>query len=235
VPIADLARRLLDEPRWVETRWMLLTERAHVLGLSGDRRRFVALCTERPLLAVVGRPEHAFIAEAAARAPRRAELLAAEEDGDHVAGALGGWTRTTAVIHGWPLGAPVPEAPPGARARLLEPAEIATLTHVPRRLREEIVAAARYAPVAGAFAGGAPVAFCHASGVTETLWDVSIETLEGFRRRGLGTLAWRRLAAHYAEQGKAPVWGAAVDNAPSLAMAARLGFVARGRLALFER
>jgi hypothetical protein len=235
VPLADLARVLPDEPRWVETRWMLLEDRATVTGLTGDRRHFVASCTQRALLAIVGRPDHAFISGSAARAPRHAEALAAVEHGDHAAAALPGWKRTLAHIFRWPDARPVPGAPDARDARLLTPAEVGGLGHVPRPLRGELVAAAEYSPVAGAFTGGAPVAFCYASGITESLWDVSVDTLEAFRRRGLATLAFRCLAALMGQRGKWPVWGALDWNVPSLALAAKLGFRPSGRLAYFDR
>ncbi len=233
--LADLARALPDEPRWVETRWMLRERRATVAGLTGDRRHFVASCTQRPLIAIVGRPDHPFIAGAAQRAPREAEALAADEHGDYAARALDGWRRVVAHIFGWPDALPVPVAPDPGEARLLGPAEVAALQHVPRVLHEELVGAVEYSPVAGAFAGGAPVAFCYASGITETLWDVSVDTLEAFRRRGLAQRAFRCLAATMRGRGKWPVWGALEWNAPSLALAATLGFRPSGRLAYFDR
>ncbi len=214
---------------------MLRENRATVIGLTADRCHFVARCTQRGLIAVVGRPDPAFIAGVARRAPPDAEVLAADEHGDHVAGALTGWRRTVAHIFGWPDAWPLPESPDVREARLLEPAEVAGLRHVPRALREELLGAVGYSPVAGAFAGGAPVAFCYATGITETLWDVSIDTLEAYRRRGLAQLAFRCLAAVMGQRGQRPVWGALDGNAASLALAARLGFRPSGRLAFFDR
>ncbi len=235
MPLAHLARTLLDEPRWVETRAMLLDGTASVTGLSGDRRRFVASSAVWPLVAVVGRVEAPFITTAAAAAPRTATVLAAFEDGDHVAAALPGWRRVGATIHAWPAGAPLPDRPAPSQARVLEPADVGALGHLPKALRHELATAAAYSPIAGAFTGGAPVAFCYATAITETLWDISIDTLDGFRRRGLAGLAVRCLAAVLGERGKWPVWGAADDNPASLAAATRLGFVPAGRLALFTR
>lgn len=235
MPLADLANVLLDEPRWVETRWMLLEERSVVTGLSGDRRNFVATCTQRPLMVVVGKPEPAFIEDAAAGVTGPLVVLAAAEHGDHAAAALPRLPRTTAHIFGWPGWLPLPAAPDQSAARLLTRADLGQLGHVPRELREEIIAAAEYSPVSAAFAGGAPVAFCYACGITETLWDVSIDTLDGFRRRGCAMRAWQALAAWFGERHVWPAWGAVADNAASLKLAARLGFVPSGDLAYFER
>ena len=233
MPLADLARTLLDTPRWVETRAMLLNGKAVVTGLSGDRRHFVAASTAWPLIGVVGRPEPAFIAGAAAEAADDVTLLCAEEHADHVATALPGWRRIGADIHAWPGGVPLPAAPSQTEARLLRPAELAMLRHVPRDLHEALLAASAEAPVAGALAGGAPVAFCYATGMTEALWDISIDTLEGYRRRGLAQKAVRLLAAVLSERGKWPVWGADDDNEASRKLAQKMGFVACERLVLF--
>ena len=233
--IRDLARMLLDEPRWVETRFMLLQGEATVTGLTGDRRRFVAESTRWPLVALVGRPDRAFVEAAAARAGEDTEILVAEEDGDWAEAALAGWERVGATIHAWPGGVPLPAAPPESEARLLDIGELGTLAHVPDDLRADMATAAAYAPVAAAFTDGAAASFCYATAVTETLWDISIDTLDGFRERGLATSAVRCLSAALARRHKWPVWGAADDNAASLAAARSMGFEPAGRLAVFRR
>jgi len=83
--------------------------------------------------------------------------------------------------------------------------------------------------------GGAPVAVCSAGAVTETLWDVGIDTLAGHRRRGHATAAYRALAAHLAETGRDPVWGAEDTNVASLRLADELGFEPVDRLAVLTR
>jgi RimJ/RimL family protein N-acetyltransferase len=79
------------------------------------------------------------------------------------------------------------------------------------------------------------VSFCYATSETETLWDVSIDTLAAWQGRGLaagcvGAMVERMLAV-----GKRPVWGAAERNAASLALARKLGFEPVDRLALVTR
>ena len=235
MPLADLARSLLDTPRWIETRFMLLRGEAEVTGLSADRRRFVAVSTRWPLASVVGRPDPAFIAGAGLRSRPEVTLLCAEEDGDHVAGALPGWKRVGAAIHSWPHARPLPGIPAADSARLLAPGEAGTLPHLPDVIRAEIATAFDYSPVAAGLAGGLPVAFCYATGITESLWDVSIDTLEEHRRHGHAARAFALMAATMARLGKSPVWGAADDNMASRALAAWLGFVPAERLAMFER
>lgn len=234
MPVQDLARALLDTPRWVETRFMLLRGEAVVTGLSADRRHFVAASSRWPLVSVVGRPDGAFIQGAVECADDDLNVLCAEEHADHVAEALPDWRRIGATIHAWPGDVPLPARPPAAEARLMESGELQALRHLPADLREELIIASAYSPVAGAFAGGAPVAFCCASAVTETLWDIGIDTLDGYRRRGLARKAAQLLMATMGARGQWPVWGSEDGNEPSLALARKLGFVPVERLAVFE-
>ena len=69
-----------------------------------------------------------------------------------------------------------------------------------------------------------PVSFCYSGWETESHWDVSIDTLEGHRRRGLGTAACVCLIRHFAARGKTAVWGALDSNPASTALAEKLGF-----------
>jgi len=66
------------------------------------------------------------------------------------------------------------------------------------------------------------------------LWDVSIDTLEPYQRRGHATQAAAFLIEHYRGLGKEPVWGALVSNHASRALAARLGFEEVGSLSIFS-
>jgi len=58
-----------------------------------------------------------------------------------------------------------------------------------------------------------------------------IDTIEGSRRKGHATATFLALATAMATQGRQPVWAAYDDYAPSLALAARLGFVPVARMA----
>jgi hypothetical protein len=62
---------------------------------------------------------------------------------------------------------------------------------------------------------------------------LSIETLERSRRMALGGRAARTLIRHMRASGRAPVWGALDTNMPSRTLAARLGFLKAGGLAVF--
>jgi RimJ/RimL family protein N-acetyltransferase len=92
-----------------------------------------------------------------------------------------------------------------------------------------------HVPMAAAWAGRLPVAFCYPVWQTERWWDVSIDTLETHRRQGYAQRAARALVRHLRSAGRAPVWGALEGNPASRALAARLGFIELGGMAVFAR
>ncbi len=217
-------------------RGALLCGRSTVFGREADG--FVVATPHVPLVCVVGRPDHALIAEA---------IEFARDDGDHppvltvdaaatahVTACLPGWQRERAILHTRPLGAPLPAAPAGAV--VLEQAAAfseARLAHLPDDLLWEIEDASRHGPVAYALVENLPVAFCYAPWTTERWFDISVETLESYRGRGLGTAVASALITRMEATGRRPVWGAVESNAASRALAARLGFSPAGEATVF--
>jgi RimJ/RimL family protein N-acetyltransferase len=78
------------------------------------------------------------------------------------------------------------------------------------------------------------VSFCYVAWETETLWDVSIDTLPSYRGRGLAVPAVFYLVALMKEKRKQAVWGAEESNLASMRLAAKLGFAPVDRLAVFH-
>ena len=107
---------------------------------------------------------------------------------------------------------------------------------MPDPLRNELAIESRAGtPITAALLEARPVAFCYAGAITETLWDVSIETLEPYRRRGFAAQCAAYLIRRLAKVGKRPVWGATASNAPSARLAAKLGFTPVDSLMVFMR
>lgn len=228
-----LARTLPDLPRWVEVRGMLLAGRAHVVGLEPGPA-FVAVHAGLDLVDVVGVPAPEAIREAVGLCRGVPEVLAVPENEAHVAAALPGWTAERATLHTLPADGRLPPVPPGS-VRLLDPAEVAALDGVEEELHEELRDAVREgAGVAASLVQGRPVAFCYAGAETEGLWDIAIDTLEPYRRRGLAARCVAFQVARQRAQGRVPVWGSAASNVASAGLAARLGFVAMDELVLFN-
>lgn len=228
-----LARRLPDVPRWLEARSMLLNGTGEVVGASDDG--FVAADVEDGLVCVFGRPRADDIRQAASGSSRPRAVISAPEDRDYVAQALPDCEPVRAVLHlPGGDGLRLPEVPEDA-VRLLESGEVKdSLEKVPDALRRELRVAVRRSPVAAVLFEDAPVSFCYAAARTETLWDVSIDTVEGFRRLGLAAMCVSYMVGVMGGEGLAPVWGAEVNNAASLALAGKLGFVPVDEMVVFH-
>ena len=245
----ELAAHIPDIPRWVETRGALLSGRARLIGpASGDPVTAVVVHEDWELGSVLGRPAQSAIREVAASAT---EILAIPENYKHVAAALPHWIGELATIHALPAqeamipGTPAAggESPTRTLAssridgtvRLLVPGELDSLTHLPDDLRDELTDALRSgALVFTALADGLPVAFCYAGAVTQSWWDISVDTVESHRRRGFASLCVAAAIRHFEKEGKRPVWGSYESNFASRRLAERLGFEAVDTLVVFR-
>jgi GNAT superfamily N-acetyltransferase len=256
-----LAALLPDIPRWLETRGMLLAGGVDVMGVREDGGpHFVVRDNATGLISVVGRPDAGAVREMLSATRGSTEpLLAPGEDPDYVASLLPGWRRQEAVLHllassaslprflvggtGGMIATPWvdPEVLPVERRgddiviRFLSTAELAAATGITDALRRELTVAVLRGRLAATFVNGVPASFCYAASVTETLWDVSIDTLEPFRRRGYAGLCVAYVIDQMAREGKRPVWGATASNGPSLRLASKLGFRPVDRMTVFWR
>jgi GNAT superfamily N-acetyltransferase len=232
---AELLRKVPDLPRWLETRSMLLSGMGEVVG-SGDGG-FAMADPGDGLVCVFGRPSVEEVWEAVSRLHWRRVVLCAPEDRDLVARALPDYREVRAVLHlPGEDGLRLPEAPDSVR--LVEPEEFEeaeSLEDLPDELRADLhLAASRRLPIAAAFREGYPVSFCYSVSRTETLFDISIETIEGFRRLGLAAMCVSRLVETMSLHGLTPVWGAEETNAASLALAGKLGFAPVDEFVVFH-
>ncbi len=229
-----LAQALPDIPRWVETRSMLLSGRCEVFGLGeGEDLSFVVRDAEDVLISVVGRPGSDAIREAVAREWEGDVVIAPPENRAHVSSALPGWRAVSATQHLLDDADRLPRVPV-VSVRWLEESELEILGGLPSDLLSELRLAARGSPIAAGLNGGRPVSFCYAAARTEGLWDISIDTLEEFRRQGHAARCVAFTVEHMRAKGKQPVWGAEEWNRASLRLAARLGFVPVDELVVFH-
>jgi hypothetical protein len=228
----DVAALLPDLPRWVEARSILLAGRGELLGLALDPLACAIADPAFRSAIVVGRPPYEAIGEALALAGPGASVVAPPESREWVAAALPELAVERAVLHVMGSEPRLPELAPGD-VRRLDRAEIAALD-LPGELREELrEATAEGIRIAAAIAGESPVAFCYAGSVTESLWDVSIDTLAPWRRQGYAARAAAFEVARFAALGPRPVWGALESNEASRGLARKLGFVPADELWIF--
>ncbi|HEX3126464.1 MAG TPA: GNAT family N-acetyltransferase [Thermoanaerobaculia bacterium] len=203
----------------METRGLLLGGRCSV-AVSPDG--FVVKALDSSLACCVGRPDPQAIRDAGP-----VQVLIPPEEADHVARVLPDWNCVSATIHLLEPGR-WPEPDPSVDVQLLQDDFFLAL------LPEGIRKALPRATVAVAFADGLPASICYSCWETETLWDISIETVPELRRRGLAEACTAFLIRTMRERGKEPVWGAEDSNLPSLRLAAKMGFVPVDRLILFS-
>ena len=248
--------RVPDLPHWVDTRGMLLSGRALVLARAGSDPAadpFIAVVPDAALASVVGAAADDDVRAAVQGLGGDVNVLCQLEDAAAVARALRGWVRRTAVIHTLPR--PMPwESETDSGTQIFTQQTAPRFDHVPETLRRELRDAlagrtvSRFVPgalpdvprrgagtggpMAAVWADGRPVAFCYPVWQTESWWDVSIETLESYRGRGLAGRAARTLIRHLRQEGRSPVWGALDTNGASRALAARLGFREAARIAV---
>lgn len=235
-----LARPLPDVPRWLEVRSMLFSGECEVLGFEEGEPgpSFVARELEESedqLICVMGRPSVDAIREAVKRNRNGGIVMAAPEDASHALDALPGWTATRATLHLLGDAPRLPRLTEG-EVRPFGASDLAAASDdLPEELRsflENVVG--REAPVAAALAEGRPVSFCAAADQTESLWDISIDTLEPYRRQGYAARCVSYMVDEMRRRGKEPVWAAEETNPSSMRLAAKLGFVPVDELVLFR-
>lgn len=241
----DLLALVPDEPRWVDYRGLLLSGRCRVSAGDDPARGFALRALDEAFAAVWGEPDGEAIRAAVAGGGSLEDVLVAPGPGaERVAAALPGWRPQRVILHVLAGEPPEVEAPPGCDLALLAPESppvAPDLAGLPPAMRSEVAGLlARVQPLMVARVppghAGRIVSTCSAALETETLWDVSIATVPTHRRRGLAAACFAALARWMlAGRGKRPVWGADEGNAASLALAARLGFVADSEILTFQR
>jgi RimJ/RimL family protein N-acetyltransferase len=228
-----------DDPVWIEARAVLLDSESRIFG---DRSGYVVRSNRSRLAAIGGRASESLIREALgdiedARNDPTALWAAVVPEGptDAVRAALAGWALDQAHIHREPDRGGVSDRPVSAKVRPVRPADLSWLAASSQTaLADELIEALARADMVATWVDGRPVSFCYAACESETLWDVSINTAAGYRRRGFATEAVSALAAVMRRRGKRAVWGAHSDNPNSRRLARKLGFEPWGRLCLFE-
>jgi hypothetical protein len=233
-PADRLALQLPDEPRWIETRATLRRAGAQIFGLrENPGLHFVVRHPATGICCVVGTPDTDAIRRAAEHSGIEHSVLSPVEVEVHVQAALRGWRPALATLH-----SPGRNMPPlevdGKTVRLFDVASLRQLRGVPDAILEEITLL-EVSPIAVAFCRELPVSFCFAAYETETLWDVSIETVAGFQRRGYAARSFAALMPHFTRLGKQPVWGAELENVASRSLALKLGFVPVAELLVWRR
>jgi GNAT superfamily N-acetyltransferase len=222
---------------------MLLSEHAEVTGGDSVESGFVVRVRHgaHSVVGVVGRPAAGAIARALDDITDMTPLLAQVWNAEYVQRSLDEcrperWSGEPAVMHLLPsperrlLAHSSPSHPVLRLLSLDDPLE-----HLPPGLRHEMTHARLLGPVGAAFVDEVPVSFCYPVWTTESLWDLSIDTLESHRRQSLAAAVVGFMVDEMRREGREPVWGALASNAPSLRLAAKLGFAPVDRIVVFSK
>lgn len=232
-PNYSLARRLPDVPRWVEPRASLLWERCEIYGLQeAPELSFVVRDPATELVAVIGRPALGAVEAAVEGNVWGGTVIAPPGQAARLAPALPEWRSTRAILHLLGDSSQLPSAGP-AEVRFLDP-DVLDRLPISQELLRDLRIGAEHSPIAATHVEDKPVSFCYAGAITESLWDISVDTLREYRRRGYAALCVAYMIRHMQTQKKEPVWGAVEDNPASWRLARKLGFVAVDEIALFE-
>jgi RimJ/RimL family protein N-acetyltransferase len=218
----------------VETRALLLLDRSEIWEDDGG---CVVRDPDLQLIALIGRPRLSLVARVSRRSSEPSTVIAPMGNFDYVAEGPAefqdGKARVGVLPPGYVFSSSLEEED---CMRRVSRSDRDRFSGLPLRLQREVGDRLGECPMMAAFVEGKPVSFCYAHHETETLWDVSIETLEEFQRRGLATRCFHGLASRMAKKrGKLPVWGAMEDNLASIRLAEKLGFVWVTDLAVFEK
>lgn len=228
----DLELRVLalipEQPADVHARGMVLAGGGEaVLGPDPGRDEteggFVAELGG-PLVCAFGRPPLAATRELLQRRPTCQRILAPALSRAALAEALPAWSWNPVLFHVLP--SPQRWARPSSpwETRWLERGERGLLDELPADLRDELLLPLARGGLAAAFADGRAASFAYVFTRTERYADLSVDTLEGQRRRGLAACCAAFLVAEVLAAGLEPVWGCTEANEASRALALRLGF-----------
>jgi GNAT superfamily N-acetyltransferase len=228
-----IAQRLPDLPRWVEVRDLLLSESGEITGLQEEPElSFVLRDPETASVFVVGAPAASTIQAAVLRAVHGTNVITPQEQAAWLAKAFPEWAFTRIIVHLLPDHQSLPPASAG-EVSFLDPSTLHRFP-IPAELLAELENGAEHFPIAATMVENQPVSFCYAGSVTESLWDVALDTLPQHRRKGYAALCAAHMIRHMYTRGKEPVWQAEEKNPASWRLAQKLGFTAVDELALIE-
>ncbi|MEM8963059.1 MAG: hypothetical protein AAGD38_16365 [Acidobacteriota bacterium] len=217
---------LPEQPRWLIANAILRRPGGHAIA-DGDG--FLAVEPDRSVVFMVGRPDlvtvtkarFATVTNGAGASPL---VFVSADDIDHARACLPDWRAETVLLHELPEALHTVDDSHGLE--LLDPDT--KIDHVPDGLRPILRTALATGPVAAAIVDGVPVSFCYPFWRSERYWDVSVDTLEGHRGRGLGERCVRFMASRL--PGMRPILGPRESEPRILEFCRHVGFVPVDRI-----
>ncbi len=234
---SKVLERLPDVHRWVEPRALLLRATCDVFGYQEAPELSVIVRDEDgETLFVIGNPGVPVVKSVLRQSPNVREVVATQQYATKLVGLLPGWSRTTIFVHRLRDSARL-VVNVGVVETMIRPL-VTRIEGMDLDLSREFERNANDHWIATAFTPQrVPIAGCYAGAITETLWDVAVDTAKAYRRQGYA----RSCVAHMVmkmrkeAQPKEPVWQAAEDNPASCRLAKKLGFERVDELAWFRK
>ncbi len=195
----------------------------------GDEKDFILISQTKKLACVYGKPEINLL-HRAIPSDSQIDILALPDSKEYLSATFPKWHLETAIIHEW-QNVLDEETSTGLMFSLLSKKEIEQINDIDITLQKELLNEAENTEIGAVVVEGKPVCFCYANFLTEKYWDISIDTLPGFRRKGYADACVKFMIEFHKDRN--PVWGALASNTPSLELAKKLGFVPVAKQALF--
>ena len=226
---------------------MLLSGRGFVLDFQAEPKPTGAIFQEDIGLAVlIGKPSADLIFQVSELAD---EVICPIETQEYISPELSGWSLELGSLLQLPsstdleefsntLSIPLKDKQNSEtpQVRTLQPEELLQISDIPELLLEELEQEASLrTEIFCSLDKNNPVAFCFPASQSETLWDISIDTLLAYRRAGHAEKCVRYAIQEMAKRGLRPVWGVVDSNRGSLKLATKLGFEEQYRIAVFTR
>ncbi len=221
-----IAELLPDKPEFIDFLGLLQFKDRKIYG---DEKNFILVSHTKKLACVYGKPEINLL-RLAISPDSPIDILALPHSKEYLSTAFPQWRHETAILHEWQRVFPE-EIPTGLTIRLLSQKEIEQIYGIDSTLKEELLNESENMEIGAVVVKGRPVCFCYANFLTEKYWDVSIDTLRNYRRKGYA-LACVKFMIEFHKNLK-PAWGALASNQPSLKLANKLGFVPVAEQSLF--
>ncbi len=230
----QLLERWPDSPRLVEARSLILRGDAEAWSSDPEMAHGVLASQVDPLAVAWGTPAEQDLDAALLTSFPGVQLLVPSDSLVHLQRLLPDWETERATLFTAPADVLAtlaePRAPEGVHLAPIRAAELAACDELDDVLRADLLHAAARTTVLAAWLDHRPAAFCYAGAVSDSWWDVSLDTLPGYRRRGLAEVLFRHLTAIERQRDRAPVWGAVDSNLASRALAQKLGLVSTDEL-----
>lgn len=223
-----------DIPKWVEVNDLLATGAAETIVLNGSgENHFAVLDPLEETLFVFGTITRQSIDWLNYHSNRFSKIIMEEDQKPGILAPFMNWTVKSLGVFTNDSSKLEPISQPH-RVGLVDHEMIAG-AGLDDELKTELLSSLARSPVFATFIDERPVSFCYAASQSARFWDVSVDTLVEFRRRGCAQQCVLHAMNYMALQGKQVVWQAFEDNVPSWNLAGRVGLIQTARLLYLEK